>query len=439
MGFMASPSLPANRSSRVKRTVVAVILLLLTVGTLGYSLRRLVFVDDAEPVVRRALAAGRIDEASKLVEQWLRSSPRSAAVHYFKAKIAWLQNDLPTVDDELGYARALGYSWAPLASLRGLLLSRVNKTSEAEPFLRESFDNAQRPDPEVAEALVRVYLGTFRLGDAAAVLDQWTRQLPEDARPYLLRTEIDVRNSAEPEDIIAHYRASLERDPTLAKAHLGLAEQLRMTHRFTEAAGEYAIYLASQPDDALACAGAGKNALDADDFVEADRLLGRAVALAPDNPEVLAACATLQSRQGHLERALLYFDQAIKADPFDHWTRYQRMLLLSRLGKKVEANAERQTVEQLKNDVTRFAQISRELLQNPVDPQLRSEAARWLMEHGHEDEAVEWANLVLRSDPTHPAMNRLLADYYRRKGRLGLANLHQAHLADPSPHPVSSP
>ncbi len=49
------------------------------------------------------------------------------------------------------------------------------------------------------------------------------------------------------------------------------------------------------------------------------------------------------------------------------------------------------------------------------------------MEHGHADEAVEWANLVLRSDPSHPAMNRLLADYYRKKGQLGLANFHETH------------
>ena len=48
------------------------------------------------------------------------------------------------------------------------------------------------------------------------------------------------------------------------------------------------------------------------------------------------------------------------------------------------------------------------------------------MEHGREDEAVEWANLVLRADPSHLAMNRLLADYYRKKGQLGLANLHEA-------------
>jgi hypothetical protein len=121
----------------------------------------------------------------------------------------------------------------------------------------------------------------------------------------------------------------------------------------------------------------------------------------------------------------------VKSDPFDYRNRYQRMLILARLGRKAEANAERPALERLKNEQNRFGQISRDLVRSPLDPQLRSEAARWLMEHGHEHEAVEWANLVLRTDPAHPAMNRLLADYYRNKGQLGLANFHEAHAARP--------
>ena len=56
---------------------------------------------------------------------------------------------------------------------------------------------------------------------------------------------------------------------------------------------------------------------------------------------------------------------------------------------------------------------------------------------GIDDEAIDWANLVLHAVPTDPAMNRLLADYYRKKGELGLANFHEAH-ASGSPEPRSS-
>jgi hypothetical protein len=54
------------------------------------------------------------------------------------------------------------------------------------------------------------------------------------------------------------------------------------------------------------------------------------------------------------------------------------------------------------------------------------------MAHGHVEEALEWANLVLRAQPAHPAMNRLLADYYRRNGQPALANSYELH-AEPAP------
>ena len=99
----------------------------------------------------------------------------------------------------------------------------------------------------------------------------------------------------------------------------------------------------------------------------------------------------------------------------------------------------RQAVERLKNDQDRFNTISRDLIRNPLDQRLRAEAALWLMNHGHESEAVEWANLVLHSDPSHGAMNHLLADYYRKSGQLGLANFYQAHAGNAANDPDSTP
>ena len=153
---------------------------------------------------------------------------------------------------------------------------------------------------------------------------------------------------------------------------------------------------------------------------------------APRDSEVLAARATLELHRGQSEKALALFGKAVDADPFDHWNHYQRMLILSRLGRKAEAEEERQTVERLKREQNRFEELSRLLLRNPLDSNLRSEAASWLMAHGHDDEAVDWANLVLKSDPTHAAMNRLLADHYRKKGEAGLANFYEVQTPRPS-------
>jgi tetratricopeptide (TPR) repeat protein len=251
---------------------------------------------------------------------------------------------------------------------------------------------------------------------------------PRDARPYVVQADIDLRVQAGAEVIIGRYQKALERDGSLDQARLGLAQQLHINRRFREAAAEYATYLARKPEDPLGLLGAGQNALEMGDDKAAEPVLNRALELAPRDSEVLAACATLELHRGRLDKALALFDRAIAADPFDHWNCYQRMLVLSRLGRKAEANVERQRVERLRRDQDRFDEISRKLVRNPLDSQFRGEAATWLMEHGHEDEAVDWANLVLQGDPTHSAMNRLLADHFRKKGQTGLANFYESQI-----------
>jgi tetratricopeptide (TPR) repeat protein len=437
-----TPIFPTNtREERARRrwpVIIAGILLLALLAAAGRGLLRHAF-DERERRIVRALAEGRLEQALNEVDRWLMSSPDSAAAHYFKARIAWAQNDLFTVDQELERARILGYDLTPLDRLSGLMLARANQPSKAEPLLHRAFVGAREFDREVAEALARIYLGTFRLSEAAAVLSVWSRELPGDALPHLLQTEIDARFDATSEVIIARCRAALERDPDLDQARLRLAEELRKNHQNAEAAAEYSRYMERKPEDPVGYLGAGQNAVEMEDFAEAAHFVDQSLRLAPHNPIALAARGAVERSRGNFEAALEYFDQAVKSDPFDHGNRYQRMMILRSLGKNVAADAERKAVEKLRDDEEIFRKLSRELVRKPLDPQLRGETARWLMEHGREEEAVEWANLILRADPTHLAMNRLLADYYRRKGQVGLANLHEASAAPHSPHVDSPP
>jgi tetratricopeptide (TPR) repeat protein len=181
--------------------------------------------------------------------------------------------------------------------------------------------------------------------------------------------------------------------------------------------------------------GAGIAALENGNEAEAVRMLDRALALSPRDSVALAARATVEFRRGRFESAVHYLDLALKSDPFDRGNRYQRMLALTRLGRRAEAEIERKAVERLQKDQEQFAEIIRNLHAKPLDSELRTQAACWLMEHGHEGEAVEWANLVLGSDPSHSTLNRLLADYYHKKGQPGLANLYEARARSSSDQP----
>jgi Tfp pilus assembly protein PilF len=417
---------------RVSRLPLLVALgtgLVVAAGALGLSLRHRTPVGDYEKAIRDALATGRLDDAAKVLERWLRFAPGSAAAHFFKAQLASIGHDAATAEREWARARELGYSTHKIARQHGLFLAQTTRPEEAEPLLIQVFEDSGRVDAEVAEALVKLLLGGFRLQEAARVLDQWSRAAPRDARPFLLLTEIDIRSDEPQDTLIAHYRAALERDPGLSKARLGLAEQLRLNHHCDEAAREYAAYIGSSPSDPVGYVGAAQNAVEMANEAEAVRLLGQALALDPHNAGALAARSAVEVRAGRLLPALGFLDQAIAQAPFDYGNHYQRMLVLSKLGRKAEAVEERKTVERIKRDETRFAEISRNLRINPLDAPLRGEAARWLMDHGHEEEAADWARLVLRTDPANTGMNRLLAGYYRKRGQTGLANFYDAQTA----------
>jgi tetratricopeptide (TPR) repeat protein len=427
----ANTSLQRNGAGRRRKWLVGVVGVVLATSA---AIAAIVVwrADRNAATARRALAEGRLVEASEALERWLKSSPRSAEAHYLKARIAWARHDLGTVQQELDRAEVLGYPPGLMARLAGLFLARTNQTALAEPLLRRAFDEGRGPDPEVAEALARVYLGSFRMTDAQLVLDRWIREVPQDALPYFLRTEVEMRTSQEPEVVIGSYREALRRDPELDQARFGLAEMFRAQHRNTEAAEEYTRYLARKPDDPMGYLGAGRNALEMGDLDQAARWLDRGLALAPRSPELLGARAAVEANAQRFSSALDYLDRAVQADPFDHANRYQRMLVLTKLGKRADADTERRAVDRIRKDQAEFERIIKALNRSPLDPELRSAAAQWLMSHGHEQEAIEWANLVLAGNPSHPAMNRLLADYYRKTGQIGLANLHEA-LAPPRP------
>jgi tetratricopeptide (TPR) repeat protein len=426
---MTPPGPPvAVRSTRRRILITAASLMLLALCAVGFYLRGVTFAPGEGSNVRRALDLGQVNEAAIALERWLKASPDSAEAHYLKARLAWSVSNLRAAEEELTRATELGYTEQQTARLKGLLLARGDRKSDAERLLRYELDASHGADPEVAESLVGIYMGSFRLNDATSVLERWAKAAPQDARPYILQAEIDLRTEASTEVLIERYQQALARDGSLNPARLGLAKALHTSHRFSEAAAAYATYIARQPEDPLGYLGAGQNALEMGDDAQAQRLLEGALALAPHDSEVLAARATLELNRGQLDKALTLFDQAVKADPFDHWNHYQRMLVLARLGRKAEAALERQKVERLKSENDRFAELTRLLLRNPLDPKLRSEAASWLMVHGHEDEAVDWANLVLQTDPTHSAMNRLLADHFRKNGQAGLANFYEAQI-----------
>ncbi|QDV37762.1 tetratricopeptide repeat protein [Tautonia plasticadhaerens] len=421
---------PSGRARWVVVTIAAIVVLLVA----GVVIRDELRARAAREAARRSLADGRLAKAEEALGRWLGVRPRAAEAHFLKARVALGQERPQEAVVELVTARALGYPAAPIDRLEAILRARAGQHAEAVPILRRILEGSEAPDPEVAEALARVYLETYRFRAAADAIDRWIRDAPDDATPYLWRTEVRERLDPDREAQIDDYRAALERDPGLDRAQLGLADALRLTGRTEEAAAAYASYLARRPDDPAGHLGAGLVAEDRGDEESAALHLDRTLALDPANAPALSARASIAMRRGEQDAALALLDRAVRHAPHDLEVRYRRGLCLARLGRLDEALAEQQVAARLKEDDRRLAEIQQQLIQNPGDPALQVEIARWLIEHGHEEEGIRWARKVLGERPDDREANRLMARIHERAGDHGLANYFrlQAEASPPS-------
>jgi tetratricopeptide (TPR) repeat protein len=374
---------------------------------------------------RRALFSGQYDQAEAAVVRWLNARPDASEAHLIKGRVAVANAKLAVAIAELAQARALGHPRDELALLEALISSKAGRNTEVEPTLRKFFDNNPRTDRQVNEALAKAYLETYDLTSAANVLDRWARDFPEDPKPYLWRADIHSRTGGDVGAIENDYREALRRDPSLARARLGLADELRKAHRNDEAAIEYDAYLAVEPNDAAAHLGAARSLRERGEHRAADAHLERVQALDATNVELFKEIADAAVNRGDWAAAIAALDRAVNLAPDDLPARYSRALVLARLGRADEARSEQSAASRLRQDLDRLHEARRRLIASPRDRTSQLEVARWMFDHGHEGEGVRWALKIVADWPGDAAASRLLTDYYQRHGDSGLANFYR--------------
>ena len=72
-----------------------------------------------------------------------------------------------------------------------------------------------------------MYIETYDLTRSTAVLKVWARDFPADPKPHLWWADVHARAPDQQTLVENDYREALRRDPSLVRARLGLAEELR--------------------------------------------------------------------------------------------------------------------------------------------------------------------------------------------------------------------
>jgi Flp pilus assembly protein TadD len=416
---------PQHKRRRTASIALALIVTIVLLSVASIPVRERRQIDALSQSVRKALDRHDLDQAALLLDHWVVRRPHDGAVDYYQAELA-VKREQPA-EAMIAIRRALErhYPEPPLKVLQAVLQARAGHFEPAESVLRQARDTAARPKPEIAEALARIYLGTFRLTEASRVLQWWAEVAPDDVRPYLWRNQIEERTSEDPASLLGNYREALRIDPDHDAARLGLADSLRKARRLDEADTEYATFLGRNPSSVAGHVGAGQVARLKGDLSAATRHFNEALAIDPKDPVALRELGLIDIRNGRYSQARDLLATAVQVAPDDTELRYNYALALKLAGEDAHAAEETLITDRLRAEQQRIAELRRALTQNPGDDDLRCEVARWLIEHGHEEEGLEWTELILRKKPGHPPTCRLLSEYYAKKGNLGLANYYQ--------------
>ena len=382
---------------------------------------------------RRAVADRRFDEARELLARWAEEDPREGEPDYWRARLEVAADRPVEALDAMRRAIDRGHPEGPILVLRAVLLARAGKLDQAEPELKRAFADRDEPRAEVAEGLARVYLKTFRIAEAGQVLASWMKDVPDDPRPYLLRNEVDERLNADKAVVIGNFREALRRDPKLNGARLALAEKLQDSGRIDEAEAEFADLLRLDPKNLKALVGAGQIALLKGELADATRDFEAALALDPREKAALRELGLIDLNSGNPERACELLAVAVEVDPHDPEVRYTYSRALQAAGQGARAAEEAATTDRLKKEEQYVFDLRQKLVERPDDVGLRSEAAKFLIEHGHEKEGLEWTELILRRRPGHPPTCRLLAEYHASHGNPGLANYYRMAASEAAP------
>jgi tetratricopeptide (TPR) repeat protein len=369
--------------------------------------------------------AGKFDEARVPLERWLKARPRSPEAYFLLARVMFAANLVEQAFTSLGKARSLGHPVREVDRQQAIFLSQLGQHQQAEPILRDLLVSSTTPDPEADEALAKCYFETFRLSEAEKVIQKWLRDAPRDIKPYLWKIELGRRVNSDAAVMLGYYKQAIEIDPEAPEPHIGLAELHLQQHRLDEAVAEYTIYSRLNPGSASVYLGLGLVALERGDEAEAIANLDKAIVLDPRDVRPLLERGKLELRKGRYQSALSYFDRAIQLEPGEPDPHYQRSIVLARLGLNDQAQAEQARTNQLREDKEYIKTLFTTMMDAPRDLAHQCQAARWLIDHGHPEEGVRWAEKVLAEQPHHPEANQILANYHHTKGNRGLANFYR--------------
>jgi Tfp pilus assembly protein PilF len=362
--------------------------------------------------------------AHQHLTQYLKVWPQSTPVNLEAARAARKAGAFTEAELHLNRSLELGGDAEPILVEQLLIHVQQGHLAEVESQLVSRVRRGHPDSVPILEVLTLAYIQTYQLFSAQECLARWLEREPDRLEAWLLQAQVfqKLQNTGRALD---SYRRAFELNPDNDDVRLEMAGHLASTNQIDEAL-EHFEYLRQKQGDTpavlkgLACC---RRALNQPE--EARRLLETVLTEYPRDWRALTERGRLATQYESAGEAEKWFRKAVAIAPQESDVLYSLHQCLESLGKHQEAADVLAQLKRNESDLSRMADLARAIARNPHDANLRCEAGLVLLRNGLESEALRWLESALAEDPLHTPTHKALADHYERSGDLERAKEHR--------------
>lgn len=419
----------APKRSIARRRLTFLCLVLIAVLGVAFVNWRHTYVSWRMHAARLALLESNPESAVEILEQAANIQPDRTELLYLLARAYRRTGDLGKGQQYLDRAASQGWSTEQINQQRYLAMLQTGQAEQVEPYFKRWLQAGASDElaVEYYEAQAQSLLHSYRFKEAMVCLNYWIDWRPRSIRARMWRAEIWERILYHAE-AIAEYQQVLEQSPDYFEARRGLARNYFEANKIDLALAEFTRCLQLDPKDAEARIGSARCQRRLTNYAAAEKQLlelTTAQLTAEQRVTVLTELASIKLEQSRPEEAieLLTESNDARANPV---AQYVLSRAYSRMGDGERAASHGAESKRLYARYTRLAEITTELLTEPVNADLRCEAGKILMELGMAREGAAWMSTALGDDPRHEETHAALAQYYAEVGELGSAETHRS-------------
>lgn len=365
----------------------------------------------------RALADDSLDEASRHIDACLRVWFRSPDAYFLSARIERHRGNYLEAEERLNRCIHLQGGSTEKTQLEGLLLRAQNgELEQVEAELSACLKENHPESSQILETLARIYMRESRLQLAHTCLNLWIAREPNVARAWHWRGWV-LEHKDQDKNAIDDYLRAIELQPGRWEARLRLANLFVQTKNPVEALPHLELLYrtkADVPEVGLVLARCHMLLGDED---KAASLLESVLAAQPDQVSALMLRGKIECQRGHFAEGESWLRRALALQPEDPQILYELHVCLSRQpGREAEDEIFLARHEAVKADLQRLRTLLQgKVEQSPHDANLTYEIATLWQRLGNSTHAMEWFQRTLKIDPNHAEARAAVANYFKSR------------------------